>query len=68
MDIILRGYIESKLFLDRLRQQSGQPSLEYIAIAVGLVILVTIGFVAAGGNIRDEAKSLVDRVLDKTPN
>lgn len=64
MEIILRGYVESKLFFDRLRQQSGQPSLEYIAIAIAVVLAIAIGFAVAGGKIQEEAKSVVDRVLN----
>jgi hypothetical protein len=50
----------------QLRAQSGQGALEYIAIVVGLVLLIAAGFTIAGGNIGDEAGKFVKKVLNAT--
>ncbi len=65
MEIILRAYVETKLFAYRLRQQAGQGSLEYIAIVIGLIVLVAAGFLVAGGDIERRAEGFVQRVLGK---
>ncbi len=41
------------------RRESGQSALEYIAIAVALIILVFVGFKALGGNISQAATNLI---------
>jgi len=42
--------------------ERGQGALEYIAIVVGLVVLIAIGFAIAGQDILDEARDFVNRV------
>jgi hypothetical protein len=52
-----------KMHTATLRRESGQGALEYIAIVIGLVVLVYAGFRIAGVNIFDKASSFVDSVL-----
>jgi hypothetical protein len=57
---------QSRMMLVRgqtLRSERGQGALEYIAIVVGLVVLIYLGYRLAGQRIRCEAGSFVDSVL-----
>jgi hypothetical protein len=62
----LRVHIWCSSQRDRLAEQSGQGALEYIAIVLGLVILVAIGFAIAGRSILEEASSFVQKIIDTT--
>lgn len=44
-------------------REQGQGALEYIAIVVGLILLVAAGFAIAGQNIFDEASNFVGKVI-----
>lgn len=44
--------------------EDAQGALEYIAMVLGLVVLVSVGFKIAGGNILDEASSFVTTVIN----
>jgi len=44
-------------------EESGQGALEYIAIVIGLVILVYLGFKIAGVDIFNKATGFVSSVL-----
>jgi hypothetical protein len=63
----LRFHIWCSSQRDRLAEQSGQGALEYIAIVLGLVVLVAAGFYIAGGKISDKAGQFVQDILDQTP-
>ena len=49
-----------------VKPQSAQGALEYIAIAVGLVVLVFIGFAAFGRDIGEVTSTLCIKVLGPT--
>lgn len=62
MDYVNSFAVRAFLMMNKLRDRSGQGALEYIAIVVGLVVLVYAGFSIAGVNIKDEASSFVCKV------
>lgn len=59
------AYIASHLVAARqsLRNEHGQGALEYIAIVVGLILMVAIGFQLAGVQIEQKAASFVSDVV-----
>lgn len=57
----IKLFVSAQAFRSRLDER-GQGSLEYIAIVVGLIVLVYLGFQAAGGDIGDKAQCFVSKV------
>lgn len=64
------AYIASHVVAAResFRNEKGQGALEYIAIVIGLVLLVAAGFQIAGVDIFKQASSFVNRVIGNTSN
>lgn len=62
-DLALRAFVSVKT---GTRPTSAQGALEYIAIAVGLIIIIYAGFRILGGDISDMASTLVCRVSGGT--
>lgn len=61
----LFAYIASHAVAAReaLRREEGQGALEYIAIVVGLILLIAAGFAIAGRNVFDAASNFVKDVI-----
>lgn len=63
----LFAYISSHAVAARetLRREEGQGALEYIAIVVGLILLIAAGFQLAGIDIMNAASKFVEDVIGK---
>jgi hypothetical protein len=60
------NYLMTKLYCQAvcaLRKDDGQGALEYIAIVVGLILMVALGFQIAGVNIFQKASTFVRDVV-----
>lgn len=53
-----------KLLVGRLRHEEGQTALEYMAIVVGLILLVFLAFQFIGVNILSFATHFVSSLLN----
>jgi hypothetical protein len=53
---------------NRMARQEGQGALEYIAIVIGLIILIAAGFQIAGVDIFSQASGFVSKVLSAAGN
>jgi hypothetical protein len=63
---VLMNHLMTKLYYQatcNLRKEDGQGALEYIAIVVGLIVLVALGFQIAGVDIFQTASTFVERVI-----
>jgi hypothetical protein len=61
---MLSLYVKTQNF--SLRREDGQGALEYIAIVLGLVVLVYAGFSIAGVDIFKKASDFVNTVLSSS--